>query len=278
MSSERRAAVLGSPVAHSLSPVLHGAAYAALGLPWTYDRIECDDAGLAPLVRDLGPSWVGLSVTMPGKAAALHFADRATDRATLVGAANTLVRRDFGWLAHCTDVDGVIGALGGEPARTAIVLGAGGTARAAIAALAALGVTDLALVVRDPARCAQAWATAARAGVADVAVHTWTDIDFATVCERADVVVSTVPPAATEPIADALALAGRVLDVIYHPWPTPLADAVARRGGELATGLDMLLHQAFDQVELFTGMTAPRAQMRDALLAATGNAVPLHLR
>ena len=273
MSTERHAAVLGSPVAHSLSPVLHGAAYSALGLPWTYSRIECDEAGLAPLVRGLDESWVGLSVTMPGKVAALHFADTVSDRAALVGAANTLVRKGSGWYADCTDVDGVTGALGGLPAASAVVLGAGGTARAAIAGLAVLGVKDLALVVRDPARASAALATASAAGVADVAVHAWAETDFAAVCSRVDVVVSTVPPSATAPVAEQVALAGRVLDVIYHPWPTPLAVAVQRRGGRLATGLDMLLHQAFGQVELFTGKPAPQAEMRAALSAA----VPLPL-
>lgn len=277
MSTERRAAVLGSPVDHSLSPVLHGAAYEALGLPWTYDRIECDEAGLPPLVRDLGPEWVGLSVTMPGKVAAFAVADRVSDRARTVGAANTLVRQDSGWFADCTDVDGVTGALGREPASSAVVLGAGGTARAAIAGLADLGVTELTLVVRDPARAGDARAAATRAGLAEVVVLTWTETDFGVLCERADVVVSTVPAAAVEPIADQVARAGRVLDVIYHPWPTPLAAAVDRRGGRLSTGLDMLLHQAFGQVSLFTGKPAPRVEMRDALLAATGNAVPLPL-
>jgi shikimate dehydrogenase len=179
-----------------------------------------------------------------------------------------LVRKDSGWLADCTDVDGVTGALGDARASTAVVLGAGGTARAAIAGLASLGVTDLALVVRDPARADDARSTATQAGVSDVAVHTWADTDFKAVCSRADVVVSTVPPSATEPVADQVALAERVLDVIYHPWPTPLATAVQRRGGRLSTGLDMLLHQAFGQVELFTGRPAPRAEMREALFAA----------
>lgn len=274
-SDRRRAAVLGSPVAHSLSPVLHGAAYAALGLDWTYERVECDEAALPSFVRGLGPEWIGLSVTMPGKVAAVEVADEVTARAAAVGAANTLVRKDSGWLADCTDVDGVTGALAAAGAvRTAVVLGAGGTARAAIAGLAAMGATELSLVVRDPARAVSAVSSADRVGL-PVSVLAWQDTDFGALCSAADVVVSTVPPSATEPVADLVAQAGHVLDVIYHPWPTPLADAVSRRGGRLATGLDMLLHQAFGQVEHFTGQPAPRAEMRDALRAATGNQVPL---
>ncbi|MGB3437841.1 MAG: shikimate dehydrogenase, partial [Actinophytocola sp.] len=132
----RRAAVVGKPVAHSLSPVLHGAAYEALGLPWTYTRLEASAAELPALVASLDDSWAGLSVTMPGKGAALALATAATDRAVAVGAANTLVRREDGWVADCTDVDGVAGALraaGFGSGTSGVVLGAGGTARAALA-------------------------------------------------------------------------------------------------------------------------------------------------
>jgi shikimate-5-dehydrogenase len=276
----RRAAVVGSPVAHSLSPVLHGAAFAALGLAgWCYERIECDAAGLPGLVAGLGLEWVGLSVTMPGKRAALALADEVTDRALAVGAANTLSRTDTGWRADCTDVDGVVGALtaGGYQARPnarALVLGAGGTAAAALAGLAELGVTQITLVVRDPARAADARDCAGRVGVG-MEILPWERAAFAELAAGSDVVVSTVPAGGVDAIIHELAVAPCVLDVVYHPWPTPLAIAVDKRGGQLATGLDMLLHQAFGQVELFTGRLAPRAAMRDALCAAAD--VDLHL-
>src|SRR5882757_2227734 len=155
-SESRRAAVVGSPVAHSLSPVLHNAAYAALGLAdWTFDRIDRTADTMPALVAELTPDWVGLAVTMPGKHAALALADERTERAVAVGAANTLLRRPGGgWRADCTDVAGVTGALtaaGGYrpiPHATGLVLGAGGTAAAALAALAELGVADVTLVVR----------------------------------------------------------------------------------------------------------------------------------
>ena len=135
-----RAAVLGSPIAHSRSPQLHLAAYRELGLTdWTYDRIECTEAQLPDLVSGFGPEWVGVSVTMPGKFAALRFATERTARAELVGSANTLVRVDGGWRADNTDVDGVVGALG-EVSGAAAVLGSGGTAPAAVVALAAVWV------------------------------------------------------------------------------------------------------------------------------------------
>lgn len=276
----RRAAVVGKPVAHSLSPVLHGAAYEALGLNWTYTRLEASESELPELVANLDDSWVGLSVTMPGKRAALSIATEATARATAVGAANTLVRTPEGWSADCTDVDGVTGALqavGYTPGPTATVLGAGGTACAALAGLAAMGVTTATVVVRNPTRATEAVACAKATGLA-VVVSPWATTDFATLAATSSVVVNTTPPDAVTPVVPALSQAPCVLDVIYHPWPTPLATAVTNEGGVVATGLDMLLHQAFGQVEQFTGRPAPRSAMRDALRAKTGNILPLPLK
>ncbi|MFD9889033.1 shikimate dehydrogenase [Amycolatopsis sp. NPDC059027] len=279
----RKAAVLGRPIEHSLSPVLHGAAFRALGLDgWTYERIEAGASDLPGLVDGLGPEWAGLSVTMPGKRAALDHADEVTPRAAAVGAANTLVRRaEGGWRADCTDVEGVTGALraaGGYTPSTgdvAVVLGAGGTAAAAVVGLADLGVRQVRLVVREPARAGETLDAAKRAAL-DVEVLRWSEVDFAELTAAA-VLVNTVPPDAVLPHVEQLAGIGRVLDVIYHPWPTPLAEAVTARGGRLATGLDMLLHQAFGQAEQFTGLPAPREAMRDALRVATGNILPLPL-
>ncbi|MQA15807.1 MAG: shikimate dehydrogenase [Pseudonocardiaceae bacterium] len=274
--SPRRAAVLGRPVGHSLSPVLHRAAYAALGLTgWRYDAVDCGDAELPGLVTALGPEWVGLSVTMPGKVAALQLADEVSARAAVVGAANTLVRTGDGWSADCTDVDGVVGALRaagetpGYATGRAVLLGAGGTARAALAGLADLGVTEVDLVVRDAGRAAETVRCAERLGLA-VRVLGWEGVTPAR-CAGAGVVLSTVPVDASEHVAPAVARARVVLDAAYHPWPTPIAAAVAAAGGRLASGLDMLLHQAFGQVEQFTGLVAPRQVMRDALQAATGH-------
>ncbi|RSN34204.1 shikimate dehydrogenase [Amycolatopsis sp. WAC 01416] len=276
MSSSRKAAILGKPVEHSLSPVLHGAAFRALGLDgWTYERVEMDGPGLPAFVDGLGPEWTGFSVTMPGKRAALEFADEVTPRAAAVGAANTLVRRETGWLADTTDVDGVTEALriAGEysPGENdaAVVLGAGGTAAAAVVGLASLGVRTVRLVVRDPARATETVEAARRAGL-DAEVLRWADADFGKLAADSAVLVNTVPPDALRPHLAELARIGCVLDVIYHPWPTALAEAVADQGGRLATGLDMLLHQAFGQSEYFTGQPAPRAAMRDALREATG--------
>ena len=257
-----RAAVLGSPITHSRSPQLHLAAYRALGLAdWTYERIECTADDLPPLVAGFGPEWVGLSVTMPGKFAALRFADERTARAELVGSANTLVRTATGWLADNTDVDGVTGALGPTTTvETAAVLGAGGTAPAAVVALAELGARDVSIVARNRDKADALVALGTRLGVD----ARW--VELGTPIAGLDVVVSTIPADVVAQYAATVATAAVLLDAIYDPWPTPLARAVDARGGRVVSGLQMLLNQAFAQVERFTGRPAPK----EAMIAALG--------
>jgi shikimate dehydrogenase len=257
--SPRKAAVLGSPVAHSRSPQLHLAAYRALGLDgWTYDRIECTADELPNLVAGFGPEWVGVSVTMPGKFAALRFADERTARAELVGSANTLVRSQAGWLADNTDIDGVKGALGPVAGRAA-VLGSGATAPAVVVGLAELGVQDISVVARNHDKAAALLALGPKVGV-DIR---W--IELGTTLVDVDVVVSTIPAEVAARYVSTLAATPRLLDAIYDPWPTPLAAAVEAAGGQVTSGLAMLLHQAFAQVEQFTGLPAPTDAMRAAL-------------
>lgn len=263
--SARRAAVLGSPIAHSLSPQLHLAAYAALGLTdWTYERIECGAAELPSLVGGFGPEWIGVSVTMPGKFAALQFADERTPRAELVGSANTLFRTAAGWRADNTDVDGVSGALGAafgdrNDIGRAAVLGSGGTAPAAVVGLAELGVNDVSIVARDHAKAHPLLVLGDRLGI-DVR---W--LELGTPLIDVDVVVSTVPADVAAAHVGSIVRVPLLLDAIYHPWPTPLAEAVTAAGGRVVSGLEMLLHQAFAQVEQFTGRPAPKEAMIAAL-------------
>ncbi|MEV0246466.1 shikimate dehydrogenase [Nocardia sp. NPDC050712] len=263
----RKAAVLGQPIAHSRSPQLHLAAYRALGLPWTYERIECSAAQLPGLVDGLGPEWVGLSVTMPGKEAALAYATERTERAVLVGSANTLVRTGSCWRADCTDVDGVLGALraGGVGTLTeAVVLGAGGTARPALLALSELGAKAVTVLARDAGRARGAVELAERLGMS-AAVIGFEPEAVRAVCASAGAVVSTIPYEAAATVAEQVAVAPVVLDAIYNPWPTPLAAAVERAGHTVVSGLQMLLNQAYGQVEQFTGRPAPRAAMAAAV-------------
>ncbi|WP_433538252.1 shikimate dehydrogenase [Micromonospora sp. CA-249363] len=267
----RRAAVLGKPIAHSLSPVIHTAGYAAAGLTgWSYTRIECAAAELPDLVAGLGPEWAGLSVTMPGKEAALAVADAASPVAVAVGAANTLVRRDDGsWYADNTDVGGMVHVLteaGVVPGATMTVLGAGGTARAALAAAARLDCSSVTVVARrveavdelrpvadalDLALTGAGWSEAA--GLAD-----------------ADVVIATVPKGVADPLAGAAAWrsGGVYFDALYDPWPTPMAASARAAGLRVVSGLDLLLAQAVGQFEQFTGVAAPVEAMREALVAA----------
>lgn len=263
----RRAAVLGSPITHSRSPQLHLAAYRALGLDWRYERIECTAEQLPRLVDGLGPEWVGLSVTMPGKEAALAYAAERTERAVLVGSANTLVRTATGWRADCTDVDGVLGALRGggvTELSEAVVLGAGGTARPALLALAELGAEIVTIVARDAGRAASARELAERLGMKPEVIG-FDAPELAAGCARAGAVVSTIPYGAAAAVATQVAAAPVVLDVLYSPWPTPLAEAVTAAGHTVVGGLRMLLEQAYGQVEQFTGRPAPRAAMAAVL-------------
>ena len=272
-SAPRRAAVLGKPIEHSRSPDLHLAAYRALGLTdWTYERIECTGEQLPALVDGLGPEWVGLSVTMPGKLAALAHATERTERAVQVGSANTLVRigdsgSGGGWRADCTDVDGVAGALAEVgvvdlSGSSGVVIGAGGTSRPALRALADLGVAEVTVVARSADRAAD---TLACAEVMGVRARYQNFDGLSAPCRDAAVVVSTVPAAAIAPYASAVAQAPVVFDAIYDPWPTPLASAVEAAGGTVVDGLRMLLNQAFGQVEQFTGRPAPRDAMAAVL-------------
>jgi len=267
-----RAAVLGSPVNHSLSPVLHSAAYAALGLDgWYYDTHECDETGLARFVDGLGPEWAGLSLTMPLKRVALEVAREVSPLAAAVGAANTLVLAGGDRRADNTDVAGVVEALrraGAPPGGRAVVLGAGGTAQATLAALRELGIGDVVVLVRSPARAGELRAAAERLGVApDVTDGLLDPARARGVLGRADVVVSTLPRGAAADLTG-VRPGAVVLDVVYAPWPTRFAAGAAAAGATVVSGLEMLLHQAAAQVELMTGEPAPVAPMRAALEAA----------
>lgn len=264
-----RAAVLGRPVSHSLSPLLHRAAYAALGLSdWTYDALDVGADDIAPLLAGLGEEWRGFSVTMPCKQAAFAVADEAGRLPELLRAANTLVRTGSGWRAENTDVAGIGMALQlagvGSVDRAAIV-GGGGTAAAAAVALASLGAREVDVLVRATERAGEVTRVLDALGVrAEVGRIAGADL-------AAPVVVSAVPIGAQP---DLLALPWRtgqtVLDALYAPWPTPLAERVATVGGTVVGGLELLFWQATEQVELMTGRPAPIAAMRAALDAAVG--------
>jgi shikimate dehydrogenase len=267
----RRAAVLGSPIAHSLSPVLHRAAYAALGLDgWDYGSHEIDEAALpgflAALPGDDPGAWAGLSLTMPLKRAVIPLLDGVSDTAASVEAVNTVVFRPDGTLfGDNTDIPGMIAALrerGVTEVPRAAILGAGATASSALAALARLGTAEVTAYVRGPERAAQMRGWGERLGVA-VRCARWEDAAGAL---DAPLVVATTPAGSADHLAAAVPAApGALFDVLYDPWPTALAAAWAERGGAVVGGLDLLVHQAVLQVEAMTGLApAPLAAMRAA--------------
>ncbi|MFE4874453.1 shikimate dehydrogenase [Streptomyces sp. NPDC056682] len=267
----RRAAVLGSPIAHSLSPVLHRAAYAELGLGhWSYDRFEVDEAGLPGFVAELDASWAGLSLTMPLKRAVIPLLDGISDTAASVEAVNTVVlTHDGRRLGDNTDIPGMVAALderGVSKVESAAVLGAGATASSALAALARICAGPVTAYVRSEARAAEMRGWGERLGV-DVRTADWS---HAADAFEAPLVIATTPAGTTDALAAAVPEhPGTLFDVLYEPWPTPLAAAWAGRGGAVVGGLDLLVHQAVLQVEQMTGCaSAPLEAMRKAGEAA----------
>jgi shikimate dehydrogenase len=265
-----RCAVLGSPIAHSLSPVLHRAAYAELGLghDWEYDAREVDEAGLPAFLAGLGPQWRGLSLTMPLKRAVLPLLDEVTGRAVEAQAANTVVLEAGRRVGSNTDVPGAAAALAersDRPVRRATILGGGATAASLLLALADVGCRDATLVVREPARAGESVAAAARhPDPPRVEVVTLAELAAGRVAVG-DLVASTVPAAAQTPELVAACLAAPVVfEALYDPWPTPLAAAALAHGRTLVGGLDLLVHQAVLQVELMTGSRPSVAALRAA--------------
>jgi shikimate dehydrogenase len=261
-----KCAVLGDPIEHSLSPVLHRAAYEATGLDWSYDAVRVVAGGLADFLAGLDPAWRGLSLTMPLKREAMPLADSVSNRAALVGAANTLVLVDGEVHADNTDLPGATAALRERydgPVTAATVLGAGATAASVGLALCDLGARSVLLLARDPVRAEET--------VAAIERHPdRPSVEVGSLdSERAvgEVLVSTIP--ATAQGHDLVARCADpvvVFDVVYDPWPTPVAAAAGDR--VLVSGLDLLVHQAALQFSIFTGLPAPVERMRHAGLQA----------
>lgn len=266
------AAVLGRPIAHSLSPVLHRAAYAQLGLAgWDYTAVDCGPEDLAETLRRLEAAGLaGVSLTMPLKRAVLPLLTRTERLAADVEAVNTVL---FGglagdWWGGNTDVPGLAGILRELPAdrrrRPPLVLGAGATAASAVAALAEIGACDVVVAARRPEAVMNLGAIAVRFGVAVSGVGL--DGELPAALARSPVVVSTLPAGAADGLAAALPsrVAGPLVDVVYDGWPTPLARAWHAAGGRVVGGLELLVRQAAVQVRLMTGRDPDVGVMRAA--------------
>jgi shikimate dehydrogenase len=275
-----RLAVLGTPIAHSKSPLLHAAAYEVLGLQWVYERHEVDEGSLASFVKSRDSSWRGLSLTMPLKQAIQPHLDRIDRIGELTGAVNTVLFEWGGDTVHRsgfnTDVPGIVRALraaGVERVRHAHILGGGATAASAVVAASELGAESVLVSVRAPERAAGLVPLAASVGL----TITVAAFDDARDDDATELVVSTLPGGVDAPIAFDAGFRARVplLDVAYEPWPTTLGQAWADAGGVVLGGLAMLVHQALLQVRIFVGGD-PFAPLPDeesvlaAMLAAVG--------
>ncbi|MFY9330267.1 MAG: shikimate dehydrogenase [Candidatus Nanopelagicales bacterium] len=297
MSNVRRAGVLGSPISHSLSPLLHNAAYQELGLDWQYRAYDITRGQLADFLNGCDETWVGLSLTMPLKEAVLPLLDDIDPLAQRVGAANTVTWAHGQRVGSNTDVAGMVASIKSvapvtdwEPG-TATVIGAGATARSALAAIALLPGgerCEVTIIARRPAAAlelahmGEQWGLKVQGAPEGIAQslsgtsHLW----------QADLVISTLPGDAWEgadlpcpqhvdgtgehPFGDGtLGDVGQTLlmDVAYAPWPTRLTQVWQDARAPVATGADLLLWQAVGQIEMMTGLKAPVDRMRQVLSA-----------
>jgi shikimate dehydrogenase len=255
--ADKHLAVVGSPISHSKSPAIHTAAYRVLKNDWDYTAIEIQRDGLHPWLDSLDSNWIGVSVTAPLKEEAAVFA--ATDLEKTLGSANTLVRATGQWLAYNTDVFGIRQALLhaklGE-IRSVAIIGAGATAKSAMAAVASeYPSAKLTLAARR---------AEALPKLANFALHAFkfeakTTTNIAKALAGSDLVISTLPAGAL----DAYALKagksifgkprGALFDVAYEPWPSVAARLWSDRSLPVISGMEMLLWQAIAQIRLFSG-------------------------
>ena len=269
------AAVIGSPIEHSLSPVIHRAAWAQLGIDgWEYHRLEQDTDSLPGFIAGLGADCAGLSVTMPCKQSVMPLLDVIDPLASAVGAVNTVVPSSGVLAGFNTDVTGIASAVrracsmaGCSAPSSALVLGARATASSALAALGELGITSSTVAARRFGGPGSVVAAASRLGVTIEQVL-WSDAEAVDrAASSADLVISTLPASAADPLAERLRVReGQILlDVVYSPRDTALRRAFESAGGVVAEGTDMLVFQAGAQVQLMTGRSPDTGVMREAL-------------
>lgn len=270
LSGIRRAAVLGDPIAHSLSPLLHRTAYQQLGLNWAYDAVEVDVEHLPDFLDGCGSQWAGLSLTRPLKQAVVGLLGATTPTVDLLGVANTVVfGADGSCVGHNTDVVGITEALreiGAEPG-PAVIVGGGATAASALAALDAFGCPSVQVRARRPEVASALLGPVAEQVAIELAVTPWLDSqENLPASHEAAVTVSAVPGEVGVLLAERVPeQPGALLDVSYEPWPNPLVEAWRRNGGAAAAGDRMLVHQAIAQIELMTGRRPDLAVLDAAL-------------
>jgi len=259
-----RAAVLGSPISHSLSPVLHRAAYRALGLVGEYEAIEVERAGLKEFIATRDESWTGFSLTMPLKEEVLTIAQSVDPLALQIQSANTLLRSGSGWRAVTTDVSGFRHALIADRIskfEKVLIIGAGATARAAAAACDESG-REIVVIHRSQKREDAMRAAASKSRVSF--------IDWNEKMPEADLVINTTPSGVADIFLPQVTSqpTGVFFEALYNPWPTQLLARWRAHGGQTIDGLDLLVHQGIDQVALMCQVTVDRDLLAPLLRTA----------
>lgn len=270
----RRLAVLGSPVEHSKSPLLHAAAYRVLGLPWEYGRVEVGSGELESFLGSIDASWRGLSLTMPLKREILPLLTERTEAVELSEAANSVLLEAGGLRGFNTDITGIIGALadhGVTAIDTAHVIGTGATAASAFVALARLGASRVLVSGRQVRGVAELERLGDRLGV-----HTEWRLYGEPVNVRSELVINTLPGGVDPEDIPEADLGDVLLEVPYDPWPSTRVDRWRRRDDDVVSGLEMLLHQAVGQVRIFvTGSEDEPLDDEEEIVAAMREAVGL---
>ena len=254
-----RAAVLGSPINHSLSPLLHNRAYELLGVNGTYDAIEVGTGELAKFLADKDSGWTGFSLTMPLKEEVLAIADVVDPLAQRIASANTLFRNNNAWHATSTDISGFGFALdsrGFTAAKSATILGAGATARAVVGSLDGR-IEEISIISRNTGREEAIRKCATKSSL------NFLPWEYTTPMGNSDLVVNTTPLYGADLFADYLPrkISTLFFEVLYRPWPTVLLSRWRENGGETMDGIDLLVHQAIEQIALFSGKSVDRESM-----------------
>lgn len=268
-----KAAVLGSPIAHSLSPLLHTIAYAELGIEGDYTRVEIKSGELSRFLESRDDSWTGLSLTMPLKEEVLDLTQDVSDLARRIRSANTLIKHQGVWKASTTDVSGfthTLAAHGIDSCGDVLIIGGGATARAAAAACDGVA-SRITVMIRSESRIE---ALSNSVEKSDLDFIAW---DNANIFENVDLIISTTPKSASDSLTASFPShpTGTFFDVLYNPWPTLALEVWSKRGAAIIDGLDLLIHQGIDQVSLFSGISIDRAPMaalmRRQALSALGS-------
>ena len=258
-----KAAVLGSPISHSLSPLLHTVAYNELGMKSNYSPIEVKSGELATFLSTCDDSWTGFSLTMPLKEEVIPLAHKVSDLARTIKSANTLLRDNGNWHATSTDVPGFVNAIeanGKKISGEVLIIGAGATARAAAAATDGLAESITVMMrpssrERDMRDCVK---------TSRLNFVSWGDSPSFL---SADLIISATPAGASDSLLDYFPKKPKsvLFDVLYHPWPTMALVNWKANGGDIIDGLDLLIHQAIDQIQLFSGVPLDRKDMSGLL-------------